>query len=132
MQELKEELNKIFNIQSFEKIEIDDNSNTSINDTLKFQNFKSNNDLLTKLEQLKKLEAIYCKSENKIILPKLTIIIQILQDAKNAIDTLNSIGKNNKKLAYYESNKNASLEDLGFNEKIFWGSKHPYLKNYFP
>lgn len=116
MQELKEELNKIFNIQSFEKIEIDDNSNTSINDTLKFQNFKSNNNLLKKLEQLKQLEAIYCKSKNQSLLPKLTITIQILQDAKNAIDTLNSIDKNNKKLAYYESNKNASLEDL---EQIF-------------
>ncbi len=116
MQELKDELNKIFNTQSFDKIKINETLDIKIDDTLNFQNFQSNNDLSKKLNKLKKFETIYCKSENKNILPKLTITIQILQDAKYAIEILNSIDKNNKKLAYYESNKNASLEDL---EQIF-------------
>jgi len=59
LEQLKEELNKIFNIQSFEKIQIDNNFDIPISDTFNFQNFQPNNELSKKLNKLKKLEAIY-------------------------------------------------------------------------
>lgn len=80
--------------------------------TMDFNGLDIANDVSKKLNEFVKYETYCHKIEDTFIFPKLTIALNILQTAKNAIETLKTIDKDNKKLAYYESNKNASLDDL--------------------
>lgn len=90
-----------------------DNFSDFIEGTLSFKNFnnkKSYEDFLS----LAKSEKHYIQNtDNKEkILPKLSLTLQILQDAQTAIMKLKSINKSNKKIAYYESSKNSNLDKL--------------------
>jgi hypothetical protein len=63
--------------------------------------------------QLASYETQYIFGDNKgKILPRLYLTIYFIDQARKAIDKLEEVDKNNKKYSYYESNKNASVEDL--------------------
>ena len=64
------------------------------------------------IKKFTKLETHFYYNEKSYIFPKIATLTNILLHAINAIEILESITKDNKKLAYYESNKNASLDDL--------------------
>ena len=102
-------------IQNNNSYQIDDEDNFSnfIYNTLSFKNF-NNEKLYKDFLLLGKSETHYIKNTEKIekILPKLSLTLQILHDAQTAIVKLKSIHKSNKKIAYYESSKNSSLDKL--------------------
>lgn len=96
-----------------------DNLTGLITNTLSYKNlnldsFENNNELLDNLTKLAKIEKLYIKNKHRAekILPELSLILQILIYAKDAIDKLKSIHKSDKKIAYYESSKNANLDKL--------------------
>ena len=64
------------------------------------------------IKKFTKLETHFYYNEKHYIFPKIATLTNILLQSNNAIEILNLITKDNKKLAYYESNKNASLDDL--------------------
>ena len=76
--------------------------------------FENQHTLLENLLDLANVEKFYIKNKNtsKKILPEFSLVLQILLDAKNAIEKLENIHKSDKKIAYYESSKNANLDDL--------------------
>lgn len=97
------------------------NMNEIINfrETLDFRSFNPNifeysDKLIDEIEKLVKIERSYFqkKDDDKKILPKLALAFQIINDAKDAIQKLEQINSSNKKIAYYESSKNANLDDL--------------------
>jgi len=63
--------------------------------------------------ELASFEEQYILANNKgKILPRLYLTIYFINQARKAIDKLEEVDKNNKKYSYYESNKNASVDDL--------------------
>ena len=64
------------------------------------------------IKKFTKLETHFYYNNQCYIFPEIATLSNILLHAINAIEILESITKENKKLAYYESNKNASLDDL--------------------
>lgn len=65
------------------------------------------------LIELAKYENYYIRTQNKIkILPRIYLTIHFINEARKAIETLQEVTKDNKKISYYESNKNASIDDL--------------------
>ncbi len=95
------------------------NENIDFHETLDFRSFNPNifeysDRLIEDIEKLVKSERLYFqkKDDNKKILPKLALSLQIINDAKDAIQKLEQINSSNKKIAYYESSKNANLDDL--------------------
>lgn len=65
------------------------------------------------LIELAKYENYYIKTQNKTkILPGIYLTIHFINEARKAIETLQEVTKDNKKISYYESNKNASIDDL--------------------
>ena len=66
------------------------------------------------IEKLSKKETHYFKNEvtNEYFYTKLHYIFRIIDKAKQAIIKLEEVNKDNRKIAYYESSKNASLDDL--------------------
>jgi len=103
-------------IQNNNSYQIDDTNSISdfIYNTISFKDF-DDNEMLYKDFLLLAQSETYCikntESAEKI-LPKFSLVLQILLDAQTAITKLKFIHKSDKKIAYYESSKNSSLDKL--------------------
>lgn len=105
--------NNIFQINN------QDNLSVLLTDTQSFKNlnidsFENKDKLLESFTKLAQIEKVYIKNkdDSKKILPELSLVLQILLDAKDAIGKLKAIHKSDKKIAYYESSKNGNLDKL--------------------
>lgn len=104
---------------SIYKINNQKNLSNLLTDTLSFKSFnvdffENKDELLKNFTKFAKTEKVYIKNKHKKekILPELSLVLQILIDARDAIEKLKLINKSNKKIAYYESSKNSNLDKL--------------------
>lgn len=76
-------------------------------------NFYPLNEIEALLKRLSSYEDSYRLMENKLRVYLLTFLATvILSQGRKALDLLSEVNVKNKKIAYYESKKNASLDDL--------------------
>lgn len=76
-------------------------------------NFNPLNEIEILLKRLASFENEYHIVDNNLhVYPFTFLVTTILSQARKALDSLSEINVKNKKIAYYESKKNASLDDL--------------------
>lgn len=100
--------------------EITDNDNSDIQNTwLTFANkFKVYDeyldDFIESLEYFSQFDKniMFDSQKNNPMYTKVHYILHIISLAKEAVEHLDKVTKDNKKVSYYEENKNASLDDL--------------------
>lgn len=112
-------LDILFKNNSIYHIDNADNLTYFIANTLSFKNFniesfENKDELLDNFIKLANTEKFCIKNKNRAekILPEFSLVLQILTDAKDAIEKLKLIHRSDKKIAYYESSKNANLDKL--------------------
>lgn len=76
-------------------------------------NFNPLNEIETFLKKLSSFENEYHLVKNNLhVYPFTFLLATILSQGRKALDSLSEVNVKNKKVAYYESKKNASLDDL--------------------
>lgn len=76
-------------------------------------NFNPLNEIETLLKKLSSFENEYCLMENKLhVFPLTFFVTVILAQGRRALDLLNDVDTDNKRIAYYEAGKNGKLDKL--------------------